>query len=1763
MDLQDELAKRKTWFFETQLRRLNYDTFRGVTPTQPGPLLDLIAEDEPPPPGQIGSKPVTPRKIYKDSRQPVWTAKARAQHDAFDAGFLGRMGDWLSFVDPLRLARALDELRDAFEQSRFGSEMDLAPQVKAFGRSRQAFTSPDDKDAANEGVGQAISRIELAIARPWLIPELYDHDRDGSRTPDDWLTNLEAFCDDYERELVIAVGGIADTKLPFDADHPTLYRELLELMAGFETQRSAGDAVKVRLLSIVKKPNEDEASYAYEPAIRIGGAPMTPVAAYKGSRKAPYWTGAIVDALRECVVLKANSDMGLCQIVRVLYRYGSLPSTLGTDDKLTWRTHPFPAEDFDAFFAAKAADPALKGNATLERRLVVGRERLRAVLETAAAHPRASAPAFSPIAGEVIKQGLLSYKFWFDEKLRALDNGELNKVKKGVGVGEADTEMEFWSENHYIMFASSEYLLGQLWEHDTFQPGRLFLKPDDTTGRLTGAERRDRGRARVLKWLNNRLLFGWMEFNSSGYYREHLWAILNLVDFALDEEVRTKATMVVDLMLFDVVRYLQRGAMGAPGGRSQFKSRNSGWDNGLGDVVEMLLGSRGVFNEGNAQIGASFASSMYKVPDVLLEIGAHPPDHGFVDRSRVSITFDESPKYGITWSQKSKDRDSRMAGYQAMRDKHYAFLEHVNAEIERTHNGYTRMHDDTVFFWGMSAFFNKQVVRNTLRTVDAFGLDNSPAFQKGLRFLIETLLPLVHRAEDTLVGGAIGALAGGPAGLVMGAGIGLFSPEILGDDLEGESGDDLSLFTEGSTRSRANILCYRSPDAMLGSIQNFRVGQLNFQSAPTQATLNASVNVFTTAGFAGFDISDVWAGLAGAVAGAAVGALVGGPIGAAAGAAVGAGGGIIANEALVMDEGLGDDADGPSWWTGSWALPMIAQHASAAILIYDYHDTQEFLAETGSHAWFPKSGFRQVVERRTGAYDNADFFLLDITDIGPKGFWLFGKVVHEPRHGDPSNPPEGYVGVFSNQRPEWLDKEFDIYERRLEEASEDAIDKTDDELDDLLDDLEDDDSVGFIGRQEIEIVVERALNSTYRFEIPEGKWADDAMATFADATSPIIAKHRDKIKEVAQKSAHLKTLKRTWDGDFDDLFKDRDWYVDGKNVWIVQVGSKAEFGSFDAFMDRCTSARVHLDDSGDMECSYDIPRPDGGSDRLSVAYGDGGRFGLNGGPLETDLYPRFENPFVRGGRVEWGQREYVIEWGGHALLHDFTDPEHPKRTVVEQATPEEAETIHALVIGFVTGDEEMERWSVTKAKVDVGCETLATDEVVAVGPAGEGTKHDVEWIYLDRPVKRDRTMTLGLEHTSTDDDEPEWSATFTVRALMGDRTVRDCALSFSSLHFEEERRSASPLPFTVSLGAWASWTRVPDGALPGRWLIAAHPPASVVYHGFDDLFVVDQGRLRHRRLDCAWPPGGWTDLSQGEEVPDLVTPARLGAVSDGFGRTLVVGVAEELVARWRDATGHWSEHWVPIHAYALVEGPGPLGFMVLNRVDVQVGPASGLSVEAVPSVFGSGAIVALTGADGHVYIRDGWQPGDAEPWTRLEVAGFSVASRVAPRVADGRCIVLGADGRLREADLGPPASDWAVIGPPDVAFASFAVAAAEATTLLAGIDGGGAAWTATRSGGRDGGWQRISGMPIAPDATPAFAPLGSGRAWLVACGTDGVLRFCDVSGAAPHAWQDVGRTEDRPKVDAAGGLVAIARATGQVELYARKQAAGLVHTWFS
>ena len=184
----------------------------------------------------------------------------------------------------------------------------------------------------------AISRAELAAAKPWLIPELYNAPAADARDLRGWVTNLERYVADFESELVLTVGGIAGTAIPFDLDAPATYRGFLAAMLTAAPTRPASEAVDVRLIDLVKeKPEDKEATYTYRFSIATNGSPMGPVADYRLSERVKYWSGVFHHSLKECVVLKPNSDMGLCQLVRLLYRYGTLPQGMGSDGDLTWR----------------------------------------------------------------------------------------------------------------------------------------------------------------------------------------------------------------------------------------------------------------------------------------------------------------------------------------------------------------------------------------------------------------------------------------------------------------------------------------------------------------------------------------------------------------------------------------------------------------------------------------------------------------------------------------------------------------------------------------------------------------------------------------------------------------------------------------------------------------------------------------------------------------------------------------------------------------------------------------------------------------------------------------------------------------------------------------------------------------------------------------------------------------------------------------------------------------------------------------------------------------------------------------------------------------------------------------------------------------------------------------------------------------------------------------------------------------------------------
>ena len=147
--------------------------------------------------------------------------------------------------------------------------------------SKRSEPDPDanrrDPARPADSKGVAISRAELAAAKPWLIPELYAQAEDAKDVRG-WVTSLEHYIADFETELLLIAGGIAGTPLPFELNAPATYRGFLAGMLMATSVSSVDQSVKVQLLDLRKdKPEDKEAKYHYQFSIETNGSPMGPV----------------------------------------------------------------------------------------------------------------------------------------------------------------------------------------------------------------------------------------------------------------------------------------------------------------------------------------------------------------------------------------------------------------------------------------------------------------------------------------------------------------------------------------------------------------------------------------------------------------------------------------------------------------------------------------------------------------------------------------------------------------------------------------------------------------------------------------------------------------------------------------------------------------------------------------------------------------------------------------------------------------------------------------------------------------------------------------------------------------------------------------------------------------------------------------------------------------------------------------------------------------------------------------------------------------------------------------------------------------------------------------------------------------------------------------------------------------------------------------------------------------------------------------------
>ncbi len=121
----------------------------------------------------------------------------------------------------------------------------------------------------------------------------------------------------------------------------------------------------------------------------------------------------------------------------------------------------------------------------------------------------------------LIKDTFLGFKYFMDEP--------------------GDDSMCYWSENHQLLFAVSEYLAGQEWPDEVF-----------TNDGKTGAEHRCKAAERISIWMKQRFDYGFSEYLSNNYFAEDIAPMANFIAYADDEKQVERMKIITDILWLDV-----------------------------------------------------------------------------------------------------------------------------------------------------------------------------------------------------------------------------------------------------------------------------------------------------------------------------------------------------------------------------------------------------------------------------------------------------------------------------------------------------------------------------------------------------------------------------------------------------------------------------------------------------------------------------------------------------------------------------------------------------------------------------------------------------------------------------------------------------------------------------------------------------------------------------------------------------------------------------------------------------------------------------------------------------------------------------------------------------------------------------------------------------------------------------------------------------------------------------------------------------------
>jgi len=249
---------------------------------------------------------------------------------------------------------------------------------------------------------------------------------------------------------------------------------------------------------------------------------------------------------------------------------------------------------------------------------------------------------------DAIQTCLLKFKYWWDEP--------------------GTDDRCYHTENHQIIFHMDQLLAGQLYPDRTFE----------VSGQ-SGLEHVALALPRIRRWMDWRVRFGFSEWLSNCYFVEDLMALTNLRDFAAQPDIRSRAEMLIDVLLFEMAIHSHRGVFGSTHGRTYAPLIKGGRSEGTSTVCKLMFGT-GLFNSPENQGALALATSPYRCPPPLEAIAADL-NRTILCRERHSLNVEDAPRHGLSY-----DKEEDVLLYWSIQEYIHPLVLDASEKISKTHH---------------------------------------------------------------------------------------------------------------------------------------------------------------------------------------------------------------------------------------------------------------------------------------------------------------------------------------------------------------------------------------------------------------------------------------------------------------------------------------------------------------------------------------------------------------------------------------------------------------------------------------------------------------------------------------------------------------------------------------------------------------------------------------------------------------------------------------------------------------------------------------------------------------------------------------------------------------------------------------------------------------------------------------------------------------------------------------------------------------------